>query len=1231
MSNNNNNPNSNWDLKNIGEKIIPTEKITSFINNNEKLNTIESKVNKIDDKSNLDKLSNLETTNSNSWIDTKTTNFNDFKNNTNTSKEEFDEDAKEYKKLLWEIENRGVLDSLLWNKKRVLKERISLIKDFKNAEEKIENTNPSLQKYLLSQIKTNNEIKNISSFVEKKSSEYNSLSKTRNRIALWKVLLENIHDWKDIPLETKKHILDVFSTSNDVAMDLWLDLSVLKSNLIQEIKKDIDKNVEYKETLDKKLKLSEENILSNKKRWDDINSYNEKLQKLEEQLKITNEQAQIDKIQWFISKIKTIKTKTQSEYDKSVDINTKEAQQLRKEQIENAYELDKSKQMSNILNEIKETEIKSNNIEINDDLKNIFISEYNKDKNDLENTYREKINNDRYIKIENIKEQLSDNEADIEWFKKKLEKESIYSNIEKEKRKQKLYDELDQITVDTKLAEDVEINADDDMTTRMKKRLQKWKATVWWGLGKLKLKKEELDIEEETYKTLEENKNNRELWKKIKIASSNIQAQIDKIETEYTKYRNEWNYDEDKVEQFKSKISSYKKLKEKINNDKISTSEKKWLLALLWKWEWLWDYIKNRSENYNYNHNLTEQTLTKYKNSNYTGLWKNKFVELYKNWLDSQKFTLIEEFSKLKATIPNFDKVLLTDDLTKKAELLTHWDDETLEKIQKLRDLQEQILKLDSNAYTKPFLNTLEEVKKWKEYELILKEKEKDKVFKEIDRLDIEDHEKETRKLEILDVFNQNKSQIEEDKKNIDSEITQIESILKTKWKFSSEDIKDISKNIDLFSIVGNAEEYNDILDWIWDDIISWNTDFIDFENYKNIKADFYTTSKLNELSSRQLDNIQKNIDSIPSDTTSENLKGYKRKLREEQIRVQWISDKIKKWKILDDEVMNFLSDKSLYAIDIQEENNDLLEKLNKEWILDDEKDEIKKKIAENFLHLQKIKDNKISESLWEDIKLRWASFEIDREEIQKELKNGFDNANNLQNTIFSKYKWIASNVLDDAKDKLDVMGVNFKQTWKVIYKEIAWEWKSVYSETNKEVSKRNQKIDKYVDAIFVSGFAYAFLLIPTILNSATKQINKFPQFLDLIREYVDKQRTLLFGINLIFLFVVVFFSPKDSFHFMNINTHLYTINSYLVENWNIVFSDNLWKIWPELYYKLNVYLFFIFLIVLYKIIIEFLHKYIIILKKANIWIDLLMLSLWKLIVFFIYMTIIFKVNTFIW
>jgi hypothetical protein len=431
---------------------------------------------------------------------------------------------------------------------------------------------------------------------------------------------------------------------------------------------------------------------------------------------------------------------------------------------------------------------------------------------------------------------------------------------------------------------------------------------------------------------------------------------------------------------------------------------------------------------------------------------------------------------------------------------------------------------------------------------------------------------------------------------------------------------------MNLFSIVWNTDKYDSILTGITEDIVSWNTDFITFENYKNLKTDIYTSNVLSDIINTQESLLISSIDNLWDDL---DMKVHKKKLIENRIKFTTLKQKLEKWNLLDSDVLNLLSKESLYQNKLMKRNEEIIWLLQKWDLPYDEINSLKNELTNNFNLIDKIEkgDWKTLEELNEDINENAKSVWIDFEQIQDELNDGFDNFYTTKTDMFSRYGWNTKEKIANAKRI--IWDIQMKEIWskvKIASKVIFWE-KSYEEETEQERLERHRAADKYISTAFTVWASFFIVLFFWFFKKITDWISYIPEYVDTLKNIIEKNKSRIFIGTMWLIFLLVLFSDKVDYTFVSLNTNLYSVWNYQLSDGNLSFSNILdWKI-SIFYYKLNVFLFFMFLIVFYQIIVEFISKYIYILKNPTIWVDMFLWTFWKFLLFFLFMALTFKVN----
>jgi hypothetical protein len=1141
------------------------------------------------------------------------------------TQQSFEEKRSLLKQNISKIKNKKLLEKMFIQNTTIDKQIESVEKIIKldNSFDKIESN--SLKEKILNKI-DETPIERIPLLIENSNKVYNAYKSNNENVALWKVILSEIRKWWTITPLMQQNILNILKTTPyDVANDLWLDLSALQSWMAlnikskrEEISWDTKKIINDYHTLEKEIKsnLAEHESIV----WGIKSSINE----LNELINNTPDEN--------IKKSLELNKKSLEENLKEEEISFWSKRELLKQKINdnnkdkraNEFLIDELKKYNELLWEAKKIEFQFLKEQIKSDVyidlsdaKQSSINEYNENQRELESNYYQMLEGEAENYFWDIMEYIDNEDYDVDEIKRNIEEEAqktyqIESNFEAE-IKEKFSE------IDSKIPTNVDIQVDWNILDMAEKLLEQKSAI-------LKAWTEKLDIVYSKEKELEGNKiNKKDLERNVGLAVSNIQKKISTLNKEFDDYSKNWEYNEKVAKDFEYKIKWYQDLVSKLKDSNTSLVDKHWLVSLLWKWDWLWKYINHRSKNYGYNLDHIWKELKASVKWEYED-WK--LTELYKKWLEEQKYSLVEQFAKLKWEIPKFENISLNDNLYHQAQLLWISDDATLLKIEKLKKLQHNIKNLDLSTYTKHFIDWwLEEIRLKKENEIKVLNENKKEELRRIDRLPYTDEEKDIAKSEYLDIYEQKLAKLEDERTKINNEIITVRDYWKDYWHFSKSEMKDISNNMNLFGIVSNVDEYSDIIAWISDDILEWNTEFINFENYKHIKSDFYTTWILNDVVWQQISTLKRNIELIWDDKTKTWLKNS---LIKEKIRLEWLEKKLYNWEILEDDVLNLLSPNELYKLSLQKKNNELLEKINSPDILPNDLELYTNELEKNLEIIKNINEWNISDELKSQIIENEKSYNIDRELIAKEIEDWFNNSNTINDNAFSRYKWKWRNVFDNAKEKINWINIEeIKWKWKKVKETLFWN-DNFLTESKESRDERHRHIDKYTDAVVSTWFAYMIILFFKSFQLWSTFFSRIHIYLAALRTFIEDKRQSLFFIILVILLIIVTGADKEDLSFININTNLYSIGKYTNDSWNIVFSNFLdWKI-DNFFYKSNVFLFFLFLVVLYKIIIEFIYKYIDILKNPTIWISNMFLSMWKLIIFFLFMWVIFKLNTFI-
>lgn len=1156
------------------------------------------------------------------------------------------------------IKNQTIIDHFLNNKDITLEEQIDIANSILNVEEKLEKiNNNTIKNNIINKSAEFNNINDFNNIINEFKTKEETLNQLKQNISKWKLLFNNLKSGKKLKENELREIKNIIKeTPNNISKELWLDIDSLKSAVISYSRKETHNANELNKTILNKKRVLKKEIDLLKERKVKIENKKEELKKLKEENNPS--------LQEFEDNLK----KEILDFDEKKKNTVKNVEEVTNLWLDNAWEIKKLEDLSKYISETKKIESKDNDLWI---IEKLFIDTYKKD---IDNTFNniDDIKNistedfDNFVKtwnvskenldiiVEKIKKgkELSKEESSVynekkhrDYIEKNLKKEieenddlsikidEIKWNVEtisrdeqrrQEEKNKVMQDALNEI--DNKVIVD-DVDLDDSSLTpeeRYKKQFAKDSSilkSMWW---KAWILAENEWLNENTDKKKKQKEDF--LRKKISLATSNISTKIDELNQELKKENLKANKDEKIIEELDYKIKWYNELKDKLYSNDISNSEKEWLLWLLWKWDWLKDYINHRSNNYWYTQDFISKKIKDNKNVKYEDLEDWYYKDLFLKWLEEEKFSLIEDFSKLKNEIPWFENVWLTEDYVKLAKSLWINDDETFAKIAKLQNLQSNIKDFNLDIYTWNFLDkTLHQKRLWVEHQMQVIKEYKDNQLGQIDKMEwLTDFEKEKQQVRLLENFDKRMQSLIQVRDKINNEIWDIEKLWVEKWKFNKNDIKDISNNIELFSIVWNIDKYGNILNWISDDITNWNTDFINFQSAKNISEDIYTNTKISEILKTQKSILDETIDLLWDNSIN---KTEKYKLVQERSRIQWLLDKMERWDFSKNDISNILSTDNLYSWYLMWENLKLYkEKETSEW---ENLEKIKKNIEENNNTIDSIKKKKFKGSK-EIEKIVIDSYNIDTKELVKEWGDGYDKSSDwIKWKINAKLKsWKAT--FSDIKNRTNVI------------KKTIFDWEDVELETSDKRNIRHAKIEKYLSALFSSWFALFFLFIFSFLNNITNWLSKIPRFINWrwkdeqwneiksLITYIEKNKLGIFTFTVILLWIITLFADKNQYQFININTHLFSLWNYWQSAWNLKFSD--WStaesIYALIYYKMNIYLFFIYVVVFYQIVLEFLYKYLLLLRNPTIWLHTFIKWSLKLIIFFFMLWLIFKVNT---
>lgn len=1137
----------------------------------------------------------------------------------NTLNMNYEEKRNYLKKLQLEIENKSYLQKVI-NKDDNLDEKIKKTETLFNIEENLnKGFSWSLRNIIKNKINNTDDVNKANELINNFSNVKTDLDNVKNKVIQWKILLEHIKSWNEITPEILTDIKSIVeSTPYELWLKMWLNTEVLRDSSLSYYKKTKLKNNNIQKELSRKASIIEKKSNENKNLYEEINNKKSEINILKEKL-LDETITETDKADIKLN-IKNISEWLKEKINnfnkiKNENINAKKEYFQQKNKYISEYK--ELNEFVPILKETKNINIKKYDSELDNDFIETYKKEISKEELELENIYRNKISNNVELVYENIDETIfNDENINVDEIKDKI-------NEIKEENKQKEFEEYNNII--NKEDNNIKtIDSDNKIVSWANKKIQEeWKLLKEWKWKATLLAKKKLEEKEENNRKQEELK---KVDQEISQWIVSIQNQIDALNKDYDNYKDTWKNEDSVISDFEYKLKSYKTLQDKLKDNSLSTREKKWIIWLMSWQKWLTEYVSHKHEKWDADIKEITRKVNELNKLNYEDIEENSYIRVFEQWLETQKFWLVENFAKIQSTIPNFENVKITDNLYAKAEKL--WlSDEQLVKVQKLRKIQENIEWLNFKSYWEDFIKkSLDWIKDKKEKEKELLRKEKDKELLRISNTeDIDDTTKEHLQEEYLVNYDNKLLEINKVIEDIDFESQSIRDLISFKWKFSKKELEDIDNNLEIFNLLwNNKDKYGELFVGISDDITKGTTDFIDLRKDAHIR-DYYTTGKLNSIIDEKINAITDNIKEIPSDNLE--LKHYRNNLIAEELRLRAIKWKIENGVILEDEVLDILSDKSLYSIDKYKESKELLLQLNDENTLDGDIDAIKEKLKENFSIINSINNGEeLNSDVVIDTNWIYDRYNIDKSIILKELEDWFDNTN-VENTAFDNIKWYGKNVKNKAIEKIKSFDNIYEET-KVVWKTL-FGWEKAYTESGETRARRQDELNKYFDALFSSGAAYIVVWIFKIFKIITDQFLQIPVYLDMIRRSIEKYRKNVFFILAALVWLIVIFADKSSLTYISLNTKLYSISNYIWDSWNIQFSDWL-KGWIEgFFYKTNIYLYFLCLIVLYQIIIEFMNKYITILKTPTIWINRIFIWMWKLLVFFLFMWILFKVNSF--
>jgi len=183
--------------------------------------------------------------------------------------------------------------------------------------------------------------------------------------------------------------------------------------------------------------------------------------------------------------------------------------------------------------------------------------------------------------------------------------------------------------------------------------------------------------------------------------------------------------------------------------------------------------------------------------------------------------------------------------------------------------------------------------------------------------------------------------------------------------------------------------------------------------------------------------------------------------------------------------------------------------------------------------------------------------------------------------------------------------------------------------ETKYEKLDRYKKIDTYIEKS-VRNWAWGVILgVYQLFESIINWIENLPKYIAATKTSIENAKMWIFIMALLIVALLCFqYEPSWNTALIELNTKMYSFATY-VHDWNgtMSFSPNGIVNYSKIFITISLAAFLIALIVMYSILIEIMWKYIDFLKnsedKNNI--EQIMLSLWKTVIFFLYLWLIFK------
>lgn len=828
----------------------------------------------------------------------------------------------------------------------------------------------------------------------------------------------------------------------------------------------------------------------------------------------------------------------------------------------------------------------------------------------------------------------------------------------------------------------------------------------------LKAKVEELENQKEM--SFEENmliqNSDKNLFKKVAnkkilLTSSNLGTTIDEINKELKQETLKWDKkDVYKIKNLETKKRGYLDLKAKLDDVTISEAEKEWLILMLSSWDWLKDYIKHRSENLHMNIDYVNEQLEKSKNVNYASLWDDYYYDLYSKSVDEQKYSIIEDFARIKKTIPWFENVNLNDDLIAETKKLWITDEDSQRKIQKLVDLQENIKNFSLNTYTESFLSNVYNKNRGIESQIIALDNEKKANLHQIDKMNISEFEKERMKELHLKEYDRKMQELLQSRNKIKQEISKIENYWYENWRFTNNDLQAFDKNLKLVSIVSDYWNYWNIISWIHEDIIAWKTNFSAFQTMSELNWDIYTYEKVKDVLNKHINILDNSIEILGNSTLIDDKRKRTQLILKKQEKLALL-DKVNKKILLEEDVNKILSFENLKEIEYeeyllwlhtkkQEINNDSTLQLADKTLKLEEIDALLNKDVSTFLEEITDIDNKIEKK---KIEIASALTIDEKAKLEAELNVLMNNREEIKNSLmlrskdYAEFKNINKKYIKYLKEKLNYAkpedipfleaelkeAEELEQNYKLkllsqnnidlhtLQAEL-WDWFSISEkkttikeevvETWKKVKRlwrlffwntdvdlehknariaRHNEIERVLDSLINGWITGTIKWIYKSSKFITDSIANIWVHIQQFREVLERNRVTIFWFILVTVFIIVSFSDMTSYNLIDVNTSLFSVWEYSRDaNWLIKFiGDNPEKEmnWlASIYYKWNILLLFMYFVVLYQIAIEFVYRYLDLLKNTTQWIEAFVIRAFKILFLVFLLWLVFKINSWI-